>query len=95
MNWFIGLIDIIFAAGLFLNAMLFIPQAIRLYKQKRSQDVSLATFGGFCFIQTASIIYGFVHKDYILAIGFLVSLFTCSIVTGLIIKYRATGLNKV
>lgn len=86
--WFQRIIDIIFAAGLFINSMLFIPQAVRLFKQKISTDLSLTTFIGFCATQLSAIIYGYLHNDYILMFGYMLALLTCGLVTGLIIFYR-------
>jgi MtN3 and saliva related transmembrane protein len=88
MALFIDIVNVAFGMGLFLNACLFIPQAIKLYRKKCSTGVSLTTFAGFCFIQIVSIIYGLAHHDDILFVGFLISFVTCLTVTILIIKYR-------
>lgn len=85
---FQGIIDIIFGTGLFINAMLFIPQAIRIYQKKESRDLSLTTFIGFCLTQLSAVIYGYLHKDHILMFGYILALMTCGIVTGLIIYFR-------
>jgi uncharacterized protein with PQ loop repeat len=34
------IVDFIFGVGLFVNALLFIPQVIKLYKTKDSKDLS-------------------------------------------------------
>lgn len=86
--WFHYTIDTLFSLALFINAALFIPQAIKIYRKKSAYGVSLLTFSGFCFIQLVTIIHGYLTKDYILMYGFLFSLFTCSIVTLLIIRFR-------
>jgi MtN3 and saliva related transmembrane protein len=88
MNWAIKLVDFIFAAGLFVNAMLFIPQAIRIYKNKHAKDLSLITFVGFVLSQLSAVIYGYLHHDYILAGGYVLALITCGTVTGLAFRYR-------
>lgn len=88
------IIDVIFGVGLFLNAMLFVPQAIRIFSKKESRDLSLTTFLGFCAIQLIAILYGYLHKDWILSFGYLLSLFTCGTTTFLIILYRSKN-NKV
>ncbi len=87
--WFKWFIDIVFASGLFINAMLFIPQAIRIYKEKTAASLSLTTFMGFCLTQLAAILYGYIHHDYILMFGFSLALITCGAVTSLIIYFRA------
>jgi MtN3 and saliva related transmembrane protein len=82
------LVDIIFGAGLFVNAVLFIPQAIKIYKNKHANDISLITFVGFILTQLAAILYGYLHKDYILMVGYMLAILTCGAVTALAFKYR-------
>lgn len=82
------LIDYFFGISLFINAMLFIPQIIRLVKQKHAKDISLLTFGGFCIMQIAAILYGVVQNDGVIVIGYLLSVVACGTVAGLIIYYR-------
>jgi MtN3 and saliva related transmembrane protein len=84
-------IEIVFSVGLFINALLFIPQIIRLYKTKNAQGVSLLTFAGFNVIQLFTILHAYLHKDYLLMIGFLLSIITCGTVTLLILLYRREG----
>ncbi len=84
----IDTVEIIFSLGLFINAVLFIPQIIRLYKTKNSQGISLVTFGGFSIIQFFTVLHAYLHQDILLLLGFLLSLITCGIVTFLIIFYR-------
>ena len=82
------IVDIVFGAGLFINAALFVPQIIRLFQKKESRDLSLITFVGFCAIQLVTIIHGYLNRDYILALGYGLSLITCGTVTMLILIYR-------
>lgn len=81
-------IELMFGLGLFFNALLFIPQAIKLFKTKNSNDVSLITFGGFNITQVFTILHGYLNKDYVLMWGFLLSFVFCSVVTFLIILYK-------
>jgi len=85
------IVDVLFSIALFINTILFLPQAYRLFKEKRADEVSLATFGGFNILQLIAIIYGFMHHDYILAIGYILSFITCFLVSIQIVIYR---LNK-
>lgn len=89
MIWFKWFINTVFATGLFINAMLFIPQAIRIYKTRTAKDLSLTTFIGFWLTQLAAVIYGYIHQDYILMFGYILALMTCGVVTILIITFRA------
>jgi MtN3 and saliva related transmembrane protein len=81
-------IEVMFGLGLFFNALLFIPQALKLFKTKNSKEVSLITFGGFNIMQIFTILHGYFNGDCILMGGFLLSFIFCSIVTILIILYR-------
>lgn len=87
-NFIAESIEVVFGLGLFINAALFIPQVVRIYQTKNSEGVSLLTFGGFCLIQTFTVLHGYLHKDYILILGYLLSLLACVTVTLLIIIYR-------
>jgi MtN3 and saliva related transmembrane protein len=81
-------ISVAFSIGLFINALLFIPQAIKLYKTKDAKDLSKITFIGFCLIQLTAIAYGFLQDDVILITGYILSLSTCGVVTFMILKYK-------
>lgn len=83
-----NLVTVIFSLSLLLNAALFIPQAIKIYRNKSSLGVSLLTFAGFNFIQFATVLHAYLSKDWILFWGYLLSFLTCASVTGLIIKYK-------
>lgn len=80
-NFFFGL-------GFVFNASLFIPQALRIIKNKSAKDVALITFLGFNFIQLNGILYGYYQNDQILLYGNLISLISCGTVTFLAIIYR-------
>ena len=82
------IIEFIFSLCLFANAVLFVPQIIKVLKTKHSNDLSLLTFSGFCFIQLFTLLHALLKKDYLLAIGFGVSLISCGFLTILIIIYR-------
>lgn len=88
------LITFVFSAALFINAALFVPQAWRIYKERRSKEISLFTFGGFLFIQSSTVLYGLMHRDYILVAGYLLSILTCGTVVILALIFRdARDLN--
>jgi MtN3 and saliva related transmembrane protein len=87
-------IDLIFGVAMFINAMLFIPQFIALYKTKNSRGLSLITFAGFNLIQLATIFHGYLYKDYILMYGYILTLFIAGSVTLLILLYRKNNISK-
>lgn len=80
-------INVIFSFSLLLNAALFIPQALKIFKRKSAMGVSLITFAGFNFIQLATVLHAYVANDMLLFYGYLLSLLTCGSVTLLIVKY--------
>lgn len=88
-NYLDYFIELVFAAGLFINAVLFIPQAMEIYKTKDSHGQSLLTFAGFNVIQLFTILHAYIHEDRILLLGYLLSLVTCGAVTFLIVLYRS------
>ena len=84
----ISFIEFGFSIAIFANALLFVPQAVKLLKLKESRDLSLVTFFGFLIIQLFTGLHGIVRHDEILAYGMLISMLTCGWVIGLIIYYR-------
>lgn len=80
----------VFGLGMGLNALLFVPQAITIFKTHNSTGVSLLTFGGFNVLQVLGILHGALQHDWSLAFGMAVSLLTCGSVTLLALIYRPT-----
>lgn len=81
-------INVIFGLGLFINALLFVPQIISLFRQKHANDISLLTFAGFNLINIFAVLHGITMQDKWLIIGYSFSVITNTIVTFLIIWYR-------
>ena len=77
----------LFGLSLFINAVLFIPQAIKVYRTKESHDFSKFMFIGFCLMQLIAIVYGYIKSDWILVFGYLISFISCGTVTILIFVY--------
>ena len=84
----VEVVNIVFAAGMFLNAISFIPQAWKLYKMKTSKELSLIMFLIFLITQVTASLHGYYSHDYELMYTYLPSIITCGIVTTLIILYR-------
>ncbi len=80
-TWFYQFIEIFFSIAMFVNAALFIPQAVKVYKNKNARSLSLITFAGFNLIQLAVVLHGWIHKDWFLVIGMSLSIITCFSVT--------------
>jgi len=81
-------IDFTFSIALFINALLFVPQAIRIVKEKSAQSISMITFSGFLLVQGATIVHATLIHDKILFLGYLFSLITCGTVVILALFYR-------
>jgi MtN3 and saliva related transmembrane protein len=81
----------LFGFGMGLNALLFLPQAVSIWRTKRAEGVSLVTFGGFNVLQSLGLLHGALERDWSLALGMAVSLCSCGSVTilGLIYRRRA------
>ncbi len=88
MVMFDEIISVLFGAALFVNSCLFIPQIIRLYQKKNSEDISLLTFLGFNLINLLALIYGITKMDWVMIIGYGLSFTTNTITTLLILLYR-------
>lgn len=86
--WIITIIDATFSLALFINALLFIPQALKIFREKTSAAISLPTFSGFLLIQLAAVLYGMVHRDKVIAIGYLLSMATCGTVVLLTLHFK-------
>lgn len=88
------IVAVIFGLGLLGNALLFVPQAIAVWRKKTDEGVSLLTFGGFCVLQVVSVVHGLYQRDLALTLGMGASFLTCGTVTGLTIFYRARRLRS-
>lgn len=56
-------ISILYSLALGANALLFIPQSIKIYREKSAKNVSLITFVGFFLILVVGILYGIQKHD--------------------------------
>jgi MtN3 and saliva related transmembrane protein len=88
------LVTVIFGLGLVGNALLFVPQAIALWRKKTDEGASLVTFGGFSVLQVVGIVHGVYEHDWSLILGMAASLLTCGTVTGLTVFYRVKRLRE-
>jgi MtN3 and saliva related transmembrane protein len=86
-------VAVVFGLGLIGNALLFVPQAITLWRKKTDEGVSLVTFGGFCVLQILGVIHGLYQHDRSLIIGLGASFLTCGTATLLTIVYRVRRLR--
>jgi MtN3 and saliva related transmembrane protein len=87
------IVAFVFGLGLIGNALLFVPQAIAVWRKKTDEGVSLVTFGGFCILQVLGVIHGVYEQDNSLIVGLGASFLTCGTVTFLTIAYRVRRLR--
>ena len=81
-------VAVIFGLGLLCNALLFVPQAIAVWRKKSDEGISLITFGGFSVLQAIGIVHGVYQRDPSLILGMAASLLSCGTVTLLTVYYR-------
>ena len=82
------IVAVIFGLGLLCNALLFVPQAIAVWRKKSDEGISLVTFGGFSVLQIIGILHGMLQGDWSLTLGMAASLVSCGAVTLLTLVYR-------
>jgi MtN3 and saliva related transmembrane protein len=82
------IVAVIFGLGLLCNALLFVPQALAVWRKKTDEGVSLITFGGFSVLQAIGIVHGIYQHDLSLILGMSASLLSCGTVTLLTLIYR-------
>ena len=90
-EYFKHFVELMFGLGMFVNAALFIPQAIKIYKTKNANGLSIITFLGFNLTQLFIILHGYIHDDYALMFGYALALFTSGVVTLLIFLYKESN----
>jgi MtN3 and saliva related transmembrane protein len=83
----VACVEFVFGLCLVINAGVFIPQAVKIYKSKNVQGLSLVTFLGFNFVQLFTILHAMINSDMILLYGTLLSFITCAVVSFFIFKY--------
>ncbi len=88
------IVAFVFGLALLGNAMLFVPQALAVWRKKSDQGVSLVTFGGFCVLQVIGVVHGIYQHDNSLVVGLGASFLTCGTVTFLTVVYRIRRLHS-
>jgi len=87
------IVAVIFGLGLLCNALLFVPQALAVWRKKTDEGLSLITFGGFSMLQVIGIVHGLYQQDLSLTLGMAASLLSCGTVTVLTLYYRTRRLR--
>ena len=87
-------VAVLFGLGLLGNALLFVPQALAVWRKKSDEGISLITFGGFSVLQVIGIVHGLFQQDASLTLGMAASLLTCGSVTLLTLLYRVRRMRS-
>lgn len=77
----------LFGASMVANALLFVPQALAIWRKRSAEGVSVLTFAGFNAMQLVAVLHGYFQGDWYLGVGMLVSFITCGSVTVLAMIY--------
>ncbi len=88
------IVNFLFGLALFVNALIFIPQAARIMKTKNAEGVSITTFLGFFVIQILTVLHGLTESDYILTAGYMLSMVANGFVITLAFYYRYIRVNN-
>jgi MtN3 and saliva related transmembrane protein len=83
-----NLVAYIFGFGMLVNAALFIPQAMRIWRTKTAAGVSVLSFAGFNAMQIIGALHGYLQGDHALMVGMVASALTCGSVTLLAARYK-------
>ncbi len=81
-------VDVVFDISLFINAIIYVPQIIKVIRLKESRDLSFITFFGICLLQLIIALHGYFYQDYGLMIGMLAAFVVSCTLTFLLVKYR-------
>ncbi len=87
------IVAFVFGLALIGNALLFVPQALAVWRKRSDEGISLVTFGGFCLLQVIGVIHGLFEHDNSLVIGLGASFLTCGAVTFFTIFFRIRRLR--
>ncbi len=82
-------VALIFGLGMLLNAALFVPQALHIWRTKTAKGISILSFAGFNTLQAIGALHGYFQHDRALMFGMLASLATCGSVTLLAVRFRS------
>ena len=83
-----NIVDILFDLGVFINALLYLPQAIKIFLSKSARGLSLLAFLIFDFSILAFLLHGLIQKDWPMVLGMALSLLTCGVTTIAVWVYR-------
>jgi MtN3 and saliva related transmembrane protein len=86
-----SLVAYIFGFGMLINAALFVPQAVRIWRTKTAAGVSVMSFAGFNALQLIGALHGYLQGDHALMMGMAASVLTCGSVTLLAARYKNTA----
>lgn len=78
----------VFILLLLVNALLFLPQALRILRKKTADEISLFTYIGFWIIQFIFVIFALNNDNYWLVFAYLIGMVACGLVIALVFRFR-------
>ena len=82
------IIDILFDIGMFVNAVVYVPQIIKIFHRKEAKDLSLITFVSVGLLQLIVALHGYFYRDFALMVGMVFALLSTITLISLIIVYQ-------
>jgi MtN3 and saliva related transmembrane protein len=82
----------IFAAGWLISGVLFALQAIKIYRKKDAEGISIVTFAGFALLNTNAALYGYLSGNPLWLPGTLLAAVSCTCIA--LMSYRIGQSHK-
>lgn len=79
--------DILFDISLFVNAIIMLPQLVRILRSKVVEGLSLTSFAGIFLLQLIMAIHGYFYHDFNLMIGMFFAMIVSGSIAALIVFY--------
>lgn len=82
------IVDILFDFSLVINALVLLPQIIKVIRLKATKELSFLTFFCIFLLQLLFGLHGYFHQDYALMIGMIAAMLVTGTLNVLILFYR-------
>lgn len=83
-----SIIDLLFDFSLIINALVFVPQIVKILRLKAAKELSFVSFSCMFLLQLLFGLHGLLHQDYALLIGMIAAMMVSGIIAILILIYR-------
>ncbi len=86
--WIQWLVDMVVASALFINAALFLPQIIRIYRVREANAISIGMLVGMVIVSACGTLHGHFHHQHLVLLGYLLVFFMSLAVLAMTAYYR-------